>query len=277
MADDPNQAALNDPAALNSAVQAAQSGDPAKQAQTDALVQAASSWGLPLNQDTEGFLQSEADMETTTGQHGLMLGFKLPEGVSAHDFLQLASWATQWSATTSGKYYPTPQQLEVIAQQIGTMDFQSAVKEFTKFAGIGEKMPWAAIGVTKDTYDQSIQAAQETAFEVLGDAAAANDFAGQAVSQRWAPGRLRETLLRDPALQKQFQFLKYGKTYDDFQTYKQANKQAVVQRFGAGADASDANYYTMLEQPLQAAQATSSKIDVASATKASTVGQGNIR
>jgi len=112
-------------------------------------------------------------------------------------------------------------------------------------------MPWAATGVDQGTFNQQVQNYKDFIESYMGPLASAGidmHTLNQGMSDALAKGRsmqeLQDEFTSNPDVLKNYGWVKYGMTYNQFQkTKNDPNQQAqVVARFGSGAINSDEAY-----------------------------------
>lgn len=155
----------------------------------------------------------------------------------------------EWQAITGYQFYPTDAQMLAMANQgvLTLRDFGQYMAAQPGLSAIGQQMPWAVYGLTKDEY-QSAAATFGTEYKKI----TGNDISPEALQAAFANprdptgGLLNEAqyaqqLMNDASIQQQFGWVKYGL---DFSAWTQ---QKLSLRGAFGRDINNAEAATILQ------------------------------
>jgi hypothetical protein len=195
--------------------------------------------GVP---DTSQGAQFELEEQAAAAARGqsyatLWAGFKLP-AKDAGDFWTLYSQAETFAANTGWQYLPTPQMLiSMLANGFATANTLEQMAGFAQLTKVNTtKMPWAALGMSSTQYQQAQSNVGDALFETTGKTSFAeaglSAIEGQAMTQGWSSTQLSDYIQKNPALNNQYGYLKYGQNYQQFAAWKQSNAQTLSQRYG---------------------------------------------
>lgn len=194
---------------------------------------------------------------------------------------QTVSAAENWAATVGWKYFPSLVALYNAYQQGLYTDPQSLASYFTNTSVVPQdrtKVPWATTGMTPQQWRDQQNSFLDAVQVYTGNRNIPNQsIFNQAMSEKWSVQRLTNTLLNDPSFQNRYGWTKYGYTYQSFQQYKLSNKNAIAQRYGAGAVNSDAAYLSDLANPLQAIHASGGAVDTSKFLQTHNLGMSQVR
>lgn len=176
--------------------------------------------------------------------------------MSQGDWMALLSTAEQWAGTVGWKYFPTAQMLNGLYHSGIYLDQQKTLQWLSQNALPPEaqkQMPWAASGLSRQSYDQRIQSYIDSLETYTGSRDPVNsDLLHQAATENWSAQRVVDNFLNDQSFQSKYQWTKYGLTYQSFQQMKQqgSTRQHIQARYGADALNSDSAYLSDLANPL---------------------------
>jgi hypothetical protein len=224
--------------------------------------------GTNLPDDTAGgqFIIDEADAAKARGGGNPFQGFRLPNNVSATDYMALVSAATTFASNAGWKYFPTPVQLQWGLQH-GLADLAAGgtgsagvgsnalTQWFASLSGTATSIPWAANGMSKQAWDTNTNNINASVLDMTGQsswAAAGLDptMMNEAIAQSWSQSEISDHIMQNSTLAAKYGYLAQGLTYQSFQAYKSTNQATLQSRYGNGF--TDQQAISNMQNPLTA-------------------------
>jgi hypothetical protein len=177
------------------------------------------------------------------------------------------------------KYMPSAFQMLTALRNLPMGDTAGLYKYFSDATGAAATMPWAAYGMSSDQYNKSVDSLNQSVYGVTGqsDWAAAGLDQGTlrtALLNGWSTTQIQDMIAKNPGLNSQYNWAKYGVSYQQLQSSKASSHAALAAQYGGNyTDQQAAN--ALYVNPLQAFGASGQAVTSQSGSSGSSGGSGS--
>ena len=228
----------------------------------DAAIAQMGKEGLPASTSL-GNLQQWEEQEInrsaiTTGKAGdPMAGISFAPG-EAGSFLGMISIVESYMSNVGYnlKYMPSAFQMLTALRNLPMGDTNAIYNYFSNATGATASMPWARLGMDSQTYQKTVDSLNQSVYSVTGqsDWASAGfdqNLLDQALTNGWSTTQLQDMISKNAGLNSQYNWAKYGVTFQQLQSSKASSHAALAAQYGGNyTDQQAAN--ALYVNPLQA-------------------------
>ena len=218
--------------------------------------------GLPPSTSIGNLQQwEEQEINATAIQTGKagdpLAGINFQPG-EAGSFLGMISTVESYMANVGYnlKYMPTARQMLSALENIPMGDTLAIYNYFARATGATATMPWASLGMDSQTYQKTVDSLNQSVYSVTGqsDWASAGldqNLLNHALTNGWSTTQIQDMIAKNPTLNSQYNWAKYGVSYQQLQSSKASSHAALAAQYGGNyTDQQAAN--ALYVNPLQA-------------------------
>jgi hypothetical protein len=213
-------------------------------------------------------------------QAGTLDNFTFTSVKSIHDFMSVVGYAEQFAAATGWKYFPPAALLRDIATFAPTAQQAWSVMFDRMPQAAQQAHPGALFGMDSNTYLQSQSRYQDMLEQYTGNRDVDPAILRQALAENWSTTHFTSWMQKDPGVLSKAGWVKYGYDFTSWTNYKQQNKQAITNRYGAASATgsfADTYYLQNLANPLTRFDTQSAQVRYGQQGSQQPSGQSEVR